>query len=97
MVHIWHEDSKDSSTSQFWYFISRSNICPEISNANIVGFGGNDRLTDAVEQERFNPRDIYIIIIDNSKILPYFVRVKKIADKYTKDTKEFYTELLYSR
>lgn len=60
---------------------------PEISNANIVGFGGNDRLTDAVEQERFNTRDIYIIIIDkvidNIRAVDYCIRVESVTDKYS--------------
>lgn len=40
MVHIWHEDSKDSSTTQFWNFLKKSNISILLNGADIEGFGG---------------------------------------------------------
>lgn len=44
MVHIWHEDSKDSSTTQFWNFLKKSNISILLNGADIEGFGGNIKI-----------------------------------------------------
>lgn len=64
MVHIWHEDSKDSSTTQFWNFLKKSNISILLNGADIEGFGGNDKLLDQLNDCEINDDDIYYIFLD---------------------------------
>lgn len=37
MIHIWHEDSTNSSTQQFWKFLQGNQINPLLKNAEIKG------------------------------------------------------------
>lgn len=46
MVHIWHEDSDNSATTQFWNFLKKTRVCYNMSFAEIRGFSGNQNLFD---------------------------------------------------
>ena len=46
MIHIWHEDSTNSATTQFWNFLKNSNIHNILINADIRGFNSNKNLSD---------------------------------------------------
>jgi hypothetical protein len=42
MIHIWHEDSKDSVTTKFWNFLKDNNVSSDLKNADIQGFDISD-------------------------------------------------------
>ncbi len=65
MVHIWHEDSNNSTTTQFWEFLKREKVSKLLYGAEIKGFNGNKNLADYVKNFKFNYSDKYYIFIDN--------------------------------
>lgn len=85
MMHIWHEDSENSATTQFWKFLTFYKVCFDISCADIRGFSGNQNLLDFVSSVTFNRRDIYIIfmdfVYDNPRVLQIYSELKEITYK----------------
>lgn len=65
MIHIWHEDSTNSSTQQFWEFLRNNNVSEVLNDADIKGFNGNENLQAYIEEEaEFNVNDTYYIFMD---------------------------------
>lgn len=62
VLHIWHEDSENSATTQFWLFLSKH--IPELKGASVHGFGSNKNLTLFTITHTFNTSDIYFIFLD---------------------------------
>ena len=65
-IHIWHEDSVNSSTDTFWKFLA-----DQIGNKKYVfdiqGFNGNSNLLQVVMEESDNictGMDLYLIVMD---------------------------------
>ncbi len=87
MIHIWHEDSTNSATTQFWNFLKNSNIHNILINADIRGFNSNKNLSDYISTYTFDNNDIYHVFIDkvsdNQKALKYYVDIKEMYP-YTK-------------
>ena len=91
MVHIWHEDSERSSTTQFWKFLQYNNVSPKLRNAEIKGFSGNklllNHLKDCITTGNINPNDVYIIFADNVQdndiVMRYYLQIESIASSYS--------------
>ncbi len=83
MIHIWHEDSQNSTTSQFWNFLKVNKVSKLLVNADIQGFNGNDKLCAYLTTVIFNSNDIYYIfidkVLDNNLALKYYLSAKKIV------------------
>ena len=62
MLHIWHEDSLNSSTTQFWLFLKEYGYIPV--NTDIIGHESNNKLLKYVKTQQFNSNDTYIILMD---------------------------------
>jgi hypothetical protein len=77
MIHIWHEDSKDSVTTKFWKFLKDNNVSSDFKNADIQGFGSNDKVVEALKQAVIDNQDTYYIFIDyvrdNKRALGYYL------------------------
>lgn len=86
MIHIWHEDSKNSTTNQFWNFFKANYVSKSLANADIQAFNGNQRLCNYLEVVEFNIQDKYYIFIDkvtdNHLALQYYKKAKKITKKH---------------
>ncbi|MCI8311636.1 MAG: hypothetical protein HFI12_05430 [Lachnospiraceae bacterium] len=86
MIHIWHEDSTNSATTQFWNFLKNSNIHNILINADIRGFNSNKNLSDYISTYTFDNNDIYHVFIDkvsdNQKALKYYVDIKRNVSVY---------------
>lgn len=85
MVHIWHEDSKRSSTTQFWCFLQNEFVAKILYDAEIRGFGSNEALVTELQYCKFKSSDIYYILLDNVLDNPDIVvlhkKVKRIEHK----------------
>lgn len=83
MIHIWHEDDLDSSTTQFWRFLKKHKLCRKLADAEIKGFGGNNKLLDELEAYVFDKDDTYYIfldlVIDNSYVTSYIHRLNVVC------------------
>ncbi len=81
MIHIWHEDSTQSATTQFWLFLKQNNVHAVLKDADIQGFGSNSNLLDYIKIHNFNPQDIYHIfvdkVMDNQKALKYYIDIRQ--------------------
>ena len=81
MIHIWHEDSNNSSTNLFWEFLKKYKVSNVMDNAEIKGFNGNQNLYDYVCNATYNTNDKYYIFIDcvpdNQKALRYYYGIKQ--------------------
>lgn len=68
MIHIWHEDSTNSSTQQFWKFLQSNQINPLLKNADIQGFSSNKNLRnhikECIENHNIHKADTYYIFMD---------------------------------
>lgn len=86
MIHIWHEDSKGSSTTQFWEFLQAQHLAPKLEKADIRGFGGNNELIDHLKDCKFEERDMYYIFLDcvydNENIVSAIRALKSICRKH---------------
>lgn len=86
MIHIWHEDSANSATTQFWNFLKQYSVSSIITNADIKGFNSNSKLAEYVSTYRFKSNDTYHIfidkVVDNEKALEYWKKVKKDVSAY---------------
>lgn len=84
MVHIWHEDSDNSATTQFWNFLKKSRVCYNISFAEIRGFSGNQNLFDFIYTCNFNNKDVYLVfmdcVYDNPKVMNLYKKVVKLVN-----------------
>lgn len=59
MLYILHEDSKDSSTTRFWRFLS--NYIADIRNIKVEGLGGNEQLKIFLDNsQNIHKKDYYI-------------------------------------
>lgn len=87
MLHIWHEDSNNSSTTQFWDFLSMHNVHNLLNGVDIQGFGSNSNLFNFLKTYKINSKDKYIILIDavwdNRKAYTYFRDTKNMMAKYS--------------
>ena len=79
MIHIWHEDSENSVTTQLWKFLA--NNIKELNNADIRGYGGNEKLREHIEKAKFNSNDMYYIfmdyVLDNNSALNVYIDTKR--------------------
>lgn len=86
MIHIWHEDSAQSATTQFWIFLKVNNVHTAMNNSDIRGFGSNSNLLKYIKIHSFNPQDTYHIfvdkVIDNQKALKYYIDIKQEVKAY---------------
>lgn len=86
MVHIWHEDSMDSSTTKFWEFIRDSKICKKLDSVDIRGFDGNNKLLQHLEITDIIHSDTYYILLDtvpdNMFIIESIKAVKEVCKKH---------------
>ena len=86
MLHIWHEDSTDSSTTQFLNFLKQNRLTIKLSNADIQGLNGNDSLIDKLENTVIQDTDIYLVlfdnVIDNPDVITYKDRLITICNKH---------------
>lgn len=86
MLHIWHEDSANGATTQFWEFICKNSCFPLLKNAEIAGSNSNDNLVKKLAHYRFDVNDIYYIFLDrvpdNPDALQLYDRAKQIVSKY---------------
>jgi len=86
MIHIWHEDSTNSATTQFWNFLKQSCVHKILIDADIKGFNSNKNLHDYILTCSFNINDTYHIFIDkvtdNQKALKYHIAVKQKVAAY---------------
>lgn len=68
MIHIWHEDSTNSSTQQFWQFLQSNQTSPLLKNADIQGFSSNknlrDGIKDHIKNHNINATDTYYVFMD---------------------------------
>lgn len=84
MIHIWHEDSENSATTQFWNFLKKSRVCYNISVAEIRGFSGNQNLFDFIYTYNFNNKDVYLVfmdcVYDNPKVMNLYKKVVKLVN-----------------
>ena len=71
MIHIWHEDSGNSTTNQFWNFLKNNYVSRYLVNADIQAFDGNLKLCNYLAIVNFN-------ISDNQLALKYYKKAKKI-------------------
>ena len=81
MIHIWHEDSENSVTTQLWKFLA--NNIKELNNADIQGYGGNEKLREHIEKAKFN--SLYGMTVTNN-----------IKDEVIFDNKEGWSEKVIS-
>lgn len=83
-IHIYHEDSTLSSTTQFWRGIT--NLLIPNNTIEIKGFNGNEELCKYLANISINNHDIYIIfmdkVVDNQKALSQYKKARRLTDKY---------------
>lgn len=86
MIHIWHEDSMDSATTQFWRFLATELADHLPPGTEIKGFGGNHKLYAHLNTAKFDSQDLYYIfmdkVLDNPKALKYYLDTNKIISRY---------------
>lgn len=86
MIHIWHEDSMDSATTQFWRFLAAKYTDGLSAETEIRGFGGNHKLYTHLNETEFDSHDLYYIFMDkvpdNPKALKYYLNTVKIVSGY---------------
>lgn len=86
MIYIWHEDSQNSATTNFWNFIYNSKVSAKLVNVSIRGFDGNKNLADHMKNCSINMNDTYLIfvdkVLDNPKALQYYIDIKNTCLKY---------------
>ena len=86
MIHIWHEDNPNSSTTQFWQFLKSQNVKPILNNADIRGFSGNVNFYNQLQTTKFNPKDKYYIFIDyvpdNTDAHQVYSNAKRLLQPY---------------
>lgn len=89
MVHIWHEDSTESSTSTMWKFLVKEKFNKKVQ-FEIFGTNGNGKLVQKVMSNKYTDEDIYIIFIDvpfnNEKTLGIYRDLMEL----TEDIKNVY-------
>lgn len=88
MIHIWHEDSTNSSTQQFWEFLRNNNVSKALDDADIRGFNGNENLQAYIEEEaKFNKEDTYYIfmdyVLDNEWALKTWMSTMKFIQEHS--------------
>ena len=96
MIHIWHEDSLNSSTQQFWKFLKDNKVSTLLLEADIKGFNGNENLQAYIEEEAvFNKNDTYYIfmdyVLDNEWALNVWIDTKSFIKnliKYAMEVKK---------
>ena len=85
MLHIWHEDSLNSSTTQFWLFLKEYGYIPV--NTDIIGHESNNKLLKYVKAQQFNSNDTYIILMDavndNSDIKVKYTNLLRYTKQYS--------------
>lgn len=86
MIHLWHEDSENSSTTQFWEFLKKEHVSSILDNADIRGFSSNSALYNHIQKVSFNKNDIYYIFIDkvfdNNKAYKYYKDAKRLVSTF---------------
>ena len=84
MLYVWHEDSAQSSTTQFWQFVLEKKLTQY--EWNVTGYGSNRKLLNHVEETVFNEDDIYVILIDtvfdNQKVMDIVTDLYTVVKPY---------------
>ena len=64
MIHIWHEDSSEGATTQFWKLLKYYNVSDKLKDADIRGFNGNKHLVEYIRKTKINDNEQYFIFLD---------------------------------